>query len=400
MSDTPWLTIIGLGEDGPDGLNPSARQALDAAEIVMGPPRHLGLLPDLAGARVEWPVPFADGVPQLLNYRGRRVVVLASGDPFWFGAGAVLARELPTSEWQAIPASSVFSLAAARMGWPLETTQCIGLHAAPFARLRGDLAPGMRAIVLLRDGAAIGDFARWITEQGFGDSALMVMEALGGPRERVRQTTAAGFDLTDVSHPVCVGLSCAGAGRVLPLSSGRADDWFDNDGQITKRPVRALTLSALAPRRGEHLWDIGGGSGSIGIEWVLSGPTTRATAIEPQGARAGRIGANAARLGVEHRLQVVEGTAPEALAGLETPDAVFIGGGLSDEMLHAIWAQVPKGTRIVANAVTLEAEATLAKWHNDKGGDMLRIELAQSAPLGRKRGWKAAYPIVQWSVEI
>lgn len=365
----------------------------------MGPPRHLSLLPEVSAELVEWPVPFSDGVEQLSGYRGRRVAVLVSGDPFWFGAGSVLVRKLQAGEWQAFGVPSVFSLAAAQKGWPLETTLCIGLHAVPFARMRRDLAPGARAIVLLRDGAAVGDFAQWITEQGFGDSTLSVMEALGGPRERVRETKASQYALNDVTHPVCVALECAGTGNVLPLASGRADDWFDHDGQITKRPVRALTLSALGPRPGEHLWDIGGGSGSIGIEWLMSGPTTRTTTVEAQTQRADRISANAEQFGVAHRLQVVVGVAPDALSSLDAPDAVFIGGGLSDEMLSVIWAQVPTGTRIVANAVTLEAEAVLAKWHNDKGGDMLRIELAQSVPLGRKRGWKAAYPIVQWSIK-
>lgn len=397
MPDAPWLTIIGLGEDGPDGLSPASRAALDSAEIVMGPARHLSLLPGLAAETVTWPVPFADGIEQLLGYRGRPVAVLASGDPFWFGAGSVLARHLKPGEWRAFPGPSTFSLAASRLGWPLERTVCLGLHAAPFARLRPHLAPGAQAIVLVRDGEAMRELATWLTRQGFGESKIAVMEALGGPRERIRQVEAQGYGLEDVTHPVCAALEIAGEGAPLTRATGRADDWFENDGQITKRPVRALTLSALAPRAGEHLWDIGAGSGSIAIEWLLCGPDMRATAIEANDERADRVVTNAAALGVEDRLTLVNGRAPDALDGLTPPNAVFIGGGLSAAVLTYLATNLPAGTRVVANAVTLESEALLTGWQADHGGTLLRIDLADVAPLGSKRGWKAAYPITQWS---
>ncbi|SEG27199.1 precorrin-6Y C5,15-methyltransferase (decarboxylating) [Jhaorihella thermophila] len=388
---------MGLGEDGPDGLHPASRAALEQAEIVMGPARHLSLLPDLTAQRIEWPVPFADGLPVLQSLRGRKVAVLASGDPFWFGAGSVIARHFADHEWRALPGVSCFSLAAARLGWPLEATLTLGLHAAPLTRLRPHLAPGRRAIVTLRDGAAVADLARWLTAQGFGDTTLHVMEALGGPRERLRRTRAAALDGSDAGHPVCVALDIAGDGAVIPLASGRPDAVFETDGQITKRPVRALTLSALAPRPGEHLWDIGGGSGSIALEWLIADASLTATAIEARADRANRIRRNAETLG-QDRLRVVTGTAPAALEGLTPPDAVFIGGGLSDDLLSHLWATLPPGTRLVANAVTLESEALLARWQADKGGDLLRIELAHAAPLGPRRGWKAAWPVVQWNV--
>lgn len=360
----------------------------------MGPARHLSLLPDVTGERIVWPVPFAEGVDQLLQLRGRRVAVLASGDPFWFGAGAVLARRLARGEWRAFPGRATFSLAAARMGWPLERTTCLGLHAAPLARLRPHLAPGVKLIVLLRDGAAVAEFCSYLAAEGFGASALTVMECLGGPRERLTETRADALPEGDFAAPVCVALSVAGAGAVVPLASGRPDDWFDNDGQITKRPVRALTLSALAPRPGEHLWDIGGGSGSIGIEWLLSDPSLSATTIEPRADRAARIAANAARLGVE-RLQVVTGRAPEALSGLAPPDAVFVGGGLGPELLEYLTG-LPGTPRLVANAVTLESEALLIAAQARHGGELLRIALSSVTPLGPKRGWKSAFPVVQW----
>ncbi|WP_375257135.1 precorrin-6y C5,15-methyltransferase (decarboxylating) subunit CbiE [Citreimonas sp.] len=397
MADAPWLTIIGLGEDGPDGLCVASRAALDAAEIVMGPPRHLSLLPDVGARRIDWPVPFADGVETLLSCRGTPTVALASGDPFWFGAGTTLAARLERSEWRALPGRSTFSLAAARLGWALETTACFGLHAAPLTRLRPALAPGRRLIVLLRGGDSVHALAEYLSAEGFGASTLSVLQALGGPREAMTEARADALT-GDFSHPVCVAIAVAGDGAVLPLASGRPDDWFDNDGQITKRPVRAMTLSALAPRAFEHLWDIGGGSGSIGIEWLLGDPTLRATCVERDPARAARIAENAARLG-QDRLRVVTGSAPQALDGLDPPDAVFVGGGLSQALLDRLTA-LPAGTRIVANAVTLESEALIAAAQARLGGAVLRLELSQAAPIGPRRGWKAAYPIVQWSVTL
>ncbi|MCV6585743.1 MAG: precorrin-6y C5,15-methyltransferase (decarboxylating) subunit CbiE, partial [Marinibacterium sp.] len=257
MAEAPWLSVIGLGEDGLDGLSPASRQVLDTAEVIMAPPRHLSLLPPSDAQRVEWPVPYADGISILAGLRGRRTVVLASGDPFWFGAGTVIAREFKPGEWTALPGTSAFSLAAARLGWPLENTLTLGLHAAPLTRLRPHLGQGQRAIVLLRDGAAVVELAHYLTETGFADTRLHVMEALGGPRERIRDMTLAQAGQGVFEHPVCVALEVAGKARAMPVTSGKPDDIFETDGQITKRPVRALTLSALAPRRSEHLWDIG-----------------------------------------------------------------------------------------------------------------------------------------------
>lgn len=391
------MTIIGLGEDGPAGLTDASRAALAAAEVVTGAARHLALLPGLAAEVRVWPVPFADGIAPLLALRGRRVVMLASGDPFWFGAGSVLARHLAPGEWRAFPGPSVFALAAARLGWGIDSLACLGLHAAPLTRLRPHLAPGRRAVVTLRDGAAAGELARWLTGEGFGATVLHVLEALGGPRERQRSVTARDCALDDVQHPVAVALEVAGGGAVLGGASGRADSWFAHDGQISKRPLRALALSALAPRPGELLWDIGAGSGSIGIEWLLSHPANRAIGFEGDATRAARARENALRLGAD-RLVVVEGRAPAVLQGQPLPDAVFIGGGLSAALLEALFALLPGGARLVAHAVTLESEALLAQWQAARGGSLLRIELAEAAPLGTRRGWKSVWPVVQWSV--
>ena len=399
MADAPWLTIIGIGEDGPDGLSLAARQALAQAELVTGAARHLALLLGLECETMVWPVPFADGVPLLLAQRGRRVVMLASGDPFWFGAGSVVTACLEPGEWRAMPAPSSFSLAAARLGWALERTVCLGLHAAPMDRLRPHLVAGGRIISLVRDGAAVAELAAYLTGTGFGPSTLHVLEALGGSRERVRTVAADALDFSDIAHPVAVAIACAGGRDTLPCVPGRADEWFDHDGQISKAPVRALALAALAPRPGETLWDIGAGSGSVGIEWLLAHPANRATAFEGDAERAARIGRNAMALGVD-RLAVVIGRAPDALPRDGAPDAVFIGGGLSDALLEALFARLLPGTRVVAHAVTLESEALLARVHGTKGGALLRIELARAAPLGSRRGWRASFPVVQWSVTL
>ena len=390
----PWLSIIGIGEGGVEELSNASRLALNAADIVFGGPRHLALA-DVGTRGRAWPIPF--GVAPLLALRGQRVAVLASGDPFWFGVGGSLSAHLPAEQWQVFPAPSTFSLTAARLGWRLEDTACFGLHAAPFASTRRWLHPGQRLICLLRDGAAVGDFAHWLGKHGFGASRLWVLEALGGPRERMRQTTAAGFYFSDVVAPVAVAVEVAGEAG-LPRSAGLSDASFAHDGQITKSPVRALTMAALAPRPGLHLWDIGAGSGSVSVEWCLAGG--HATAIEHHAARVANIRSNVDSFGLGKSLTVIEGLAPAALAGLAPPDAIFVGGGFNATLFEVLKTLTPPACRLVVNAVTLETEALLAALHATHGGELLRIELAHAAPLGRMRGWVPARPVVQWSVVL
>lgn len=330
----------------------------------------------------------------VLRCRGRPTAVLASGDPFWHGVGASLAETLGGGEWIAHPAPSTFSLAAARLGWRLESVTCLGLHAAPFERLMPHLAQGARIICLVRDAAAVGDLTKWLTQRGWGASLVWTLAALGGPRESIDQHRADLFAEDIAGNLVAVAVQARG-GQGIPRSSGLSDDLFVHDGQITKRPVRALALSALAPRPGERLWDVGAGSGSISVEWVLCGGT--ATAIEPREDRAANIRSNAAAFGLTHRIIIVSGKAPEALAALDPPDAVFIGGGLDGAMFDAIWARLSPGARFVAHSVTLETEALLGELHQRHGGELMRVELAHAAPLGRYRSWEATRPVVQWS---
>lgn len=387
MAD-PWLTIIGLGEDGPEALSPASRAALAAAQTIFGGPRHLSLV-DAGDRGHPWPIPF-DATP-VLAHRGEPTVVLASGDPFWFGAGGSLMAHLQPGEWTSHPAPSTFQLAANRLGWRLEETLCLGLHAAPFTRLRPVLGKGVRAICTLRDGAAVADLAAWLATNGHPNARLTILERLGGPQERI--TT--GLPTGPIAAPVSAAIEAADPG--LPRASGLPDELFQHDGQITKRPVRALTLSALAPRAGETLWDIGAGSGSIGIEWLLAGGA-RVEALEADPTRAIRARENVEAFGLTHRHRLTEARAPEGLAGLPTPDAVFIGGGASEDLLTTLWTLIPPGTRLVMNAVTLETEALVLDWSARHGGALLKIDLAEPAAIGRKRGWKAALPILQWSV--
>src|SRR5579872_3750193 len=387
----PWLTIVGIGEDGLSGLSEASRKALRNAEVVFGGERHLALA-DIGARGRRWPTPF--DAECVLGFRGRPTVVLASGDPFWFGVGTVLAERLNGGEWVAHPSPSAFSLAAARLGWPLEGTTCLGLHAAPFERLMPHLSGGARIICLLRDGAAAADLARWLTARGWGFSQLWTLIALGGRRESVTRQQADSYAGEIETRLVTVALEARGSGG-LPHSSGIVDSLFVHDGQITKRPMRALALSALAPRRGERLWDIGAGSGSISIEWTLHGGTAEAS--EARSERAGNIRKNAESVGVAHRITVIEGTAPAALSDLPAPQAVFVGGGLDAAMFGRLWLLLPANTRLVAHAVTIETEALLADLHQRHGGELMRIEIAHAGELGRYRAFEPARPVVQWS---
>ena len=395
-----WLSIVGIGEDGAAALSPAARALVESAEVVFGGQRHLALAAPLIHGRARpWPTPFGRAVAEVLGERPKRVCVLASGDPFLYGIGAQLARQVPPAEMVTVPAPSAFSLSAARLGWPLAETTLLALNGRALDLVRPHLHPGARILALSAGAETPGALAQLLVTSGFGQSRLIILEALGGARERIRSTLAADFDLAAIDPLNTVGVEVvAGAqARIIPRAPGLADSLFEHDGQITKREIRALTLSALAPRRGERLWDIGAGAGSVAIEWMLADSSLRAIAVEADAERAARIARNAAALGVS-ALEVVHASAPAALAGLARPDAIFIGGGASepgvlDECIEAL----PAGGRLVVNAVTLATEARLMAQHAQLGGDLIRIAIARVEPLGDKTGWRPAMPITQWS---
>jgi precorrin-6Y C5,15-methyltransferase (decarboxylating) len=407
MSDTlnsiappRWLTIIGIGEDGIAGLGDDAKRRIAEAEFLFGGRRHFELAEALIrGERHIWASPIEKSLEAIKALRGRGVTVLASGDPFFFGIGATLSRSIATGEMIVIPAPSSFSLAASRIGWPLQDVTTLSLHGRPIDLIRPHLQPYARILALTSDENGPGELAQLLTESGFGKSQLTVLEALGGESEQVTQHRADSFKQAKVNRlNICaIEVEASADARILPLANGLDDGLFEHDGQITKREIRALTLSALAPRKGELLWDIGGGSGSISIEWMLADPAMRAIAIEGNAERAVRIQRNARQFGVPG-LVVVEGQAPAAMDGLPTPDAIFIGGGGSDDgVIASTVAALRPGGRLVANAVTTEMEAVLLREHATRGGNLIRIDIARAAPVGTMTGWRPAMPVTQWS---
>ena len=395
-----WLTIVGIGEDGLDGLTDLTKSLIANAEVVFGGERHLRLVRgmNLAEQR-RWQSPIETSIEEVARLRGRkRVCVLASGDPFHYGIGATLARRVPAAEMLVITSPSSLSLAAARMGWPLQDVTTLSLHGRPIELVLPHLHPGRKILALTSDETGPAQISGLLTEAGFGRSAMTVLDALGGPHERVRTALAQAFDIENISplNVLAIDILADENARILPLTPGLPDDWFDHDGQITKREVRALTLAALAPRRGELLWDIGAGSGSVGIEWMLADPSLSAIAVEADPIRGARIADNAALMGVPG-LTIRVGRAPQVLEKIEKPDAIFIGGGGTEEgVVDAAIDALRPGGRLVANAVTLEMEALLALLHQQMGGSLTRIQIARAEPLGSMSGWRPAMPVTQW----
>ena len=391
---TPWLTVVGIGEDGFKGLGKLARRALLGATRIVGGQRQLDLLPAcIRGERQLWPSPFS--LEPLLAQRGEPVCVLASGDPMFFGVGASLARQIPGDEMLVLPASSSCALAAARMGWPLQDTVTVSLVARPVAAINAQLFSGVRLLVLSNDRHSPAAVAALLRERGFGPSRLTVLEHLGGEAERRIEGIASDWTDPALADLNLIAIECLAEPATPRLSrlAGLPDSAFQHDGQLTKRDVRAVTLARLAPTPGELLWDVGAGSGSIGIEWMRAHPSCRALAIETDAGRQALIERNRDTLGVPG-LHLIRGSAPAALAGLERPDAIFIGGGVTrDGVLQTCWEQLKPGGRLVANAVTLQSEMTLMAWRERHGGELTRIHIAQAQPLGEFDTWRQALPI-------
>jgi precorrin-6Y C5,15-methyltransferase (decarboxylating) len=389
---SPWLTVVGIGEDGWAGISRDARRALLAADAVYGGERHLALLPPrIRARRVAWPKPFS--IEPVLRESGRAVCVLSSGDPMLFGVGATLARHLTARDLRVLPAPSSISLAAARLQWAVQDVVSVSLVGRPLASLNAQLHRGARLVVLSSDGATPAAIAALLTARGFGASRVSVFEHLGGAEERRIDARADDWTHPSVAALNLVAIECRGEHAGLSLTPGLPDDAYRHDGQLTKRDVRAITLARLAPAPRELLWDVGAGCGSIGIEWMRAHPSCRAIAIEANHGRQRLIEHNRDALGVPG-LQLVEGEAPAALDGLPAPDAIFIGGGVTvPGVLDACWSRLRQGGRLIANAVTIQSEAVLFTWREQHGGELTRIGVAQAEPLGAFDTWRQALPI-------
>jgi precorrin-6Y C5,15-methyltransferase (decarboxylating) len=345
---------------------------------------------------MEWPSPFARGIEAITARRGAPTCVLASGDPYLYGVGATLAAHVPPEETICLPAPSSLSLAAARLGWALQDCETVSLHGRPLERIIPHLRPNARVLALSWDATTPEKLARLLVRRGLGGSRLSVLAALGGPRESIFESVARDFAPRPIDALNLVAIEVdAQAANTIPLTPGLPDEWYESDGQITKREIRAITLSALAPWPGALLWDVGAGSGSVGVEWMLAHPRNRAIAIEKRADRAERIARNAAALGAPD-LSIREGDAFEILGDLPAPDAIFVGGG-GAALVDAAWALLPSGRRLVANAVTIETQAALAERHARHGGHLVQIALAHPAAVGSYHAWKPAAPIVQWT---
>jgi precorrin-6Y C5,15-methyltransferase (decarboxylating) len=390
------LTVVGIGADGWDGLAPVARTEIARAEVLMGSPRQLALIPDGMAEQVAWPSPLSESLPGLLEaHRGRRICVLASGDPTFHGIGTTLVRLLGADAVRVIPHPSSVSLACARLGWPQDQVQVVSLVGHPLELIHPHIQPGRRLLVLSWGAQTPAEVAAVLTDRGYGGSRFTVLEQLGSPDERIRTAVAVEW-AGEVDALNVIGVEC-GQGPVLSTAPGLPDDAYESDGQLTKREVRAVTLSRLAPVPGQLLWDVGGGAGSIAIEWSRHHRSCRAVAIERDPDRAKRLERNAANLGVVVR--TVLGKAPEALAELELPDAVFVGGGATAAgMIETCWAALKPGGRLVVNGVTLETEVLIARWYAELGGDLVRLDVQRASPVGGMTGWRPAMPVTIWSV--
>lgn len=398
MYETPWLHIVGIGEDGMDGLTPATRAVVEAAEIIIGGDRHHELSKDLTAQRLSWPHPFDALIDKLLDLRGKRVVVLATGDPLWFSVGARIGRSIDPGQIVYHPQLSAFQLTAARMGWSLADVETLTVHGRPVEQMIAFIQPDQRLIVLTTGAETPGQIAKFLTDRGFGKSPMTVLAAMGGEKEQRFDGLAESW-----THEVpafnTLAVECIAApdAALLPRVPGLDDSLFQSDGTMTKQEVRAATLAKLMPMRGALLWDIGTGCGSVAIEWMRAARYARAIGIEPRADRRAMAAENALALGAP-KLELIEGEAPACLEGLAPPDAIFIGGGLSREVFEKAWENLRPLGRLVANAVTLESEAELTKLHAEHGGQLAKITVQRAEPVGRLTGWKPLMTVTQWSL--
>lgn len=394
-----WLNIIGIGEDGVDGLSASAIETLSKAEVIIGGDRHHSLAPNTTAQRIAWPSPFDAMIDEIKSHKGKQIVVLVTGDPLWYSVGARILKSISAEEITFHPQLSAFQWAACRMGWSLADVETLTVHGRAASQVLPHLAPNVRLLILTKDRTSPETVAHLLTERGFGQSRMTVLGALGGAREERFEGVAERWtqDVPDF-HTLAVECIADVNAQWHSRVGGLPDEAFVHDGQMTKRIIRAATLSALAPYPDATLWDVGAGCGSVAVEWMRAARGANAIAIEPVAKRLEMIRQNAKALGVE-KLEIVEGHAPDALHSLREPDAVFIGGGLTgDGVFDACWKALRSGGRLVANAVTVESEAKLFALHSMRGGELSRLQVQQAEPVGRFKGWKPLMPVTQWTV--
>ncbi len=394
----PWLHIVGIGEDGPDGLSPATRAVLEAAEFIIGGDRHPTLPAPIAARRIDWPSPFAALVETLTSLRGRRVVMLATGDPLWFSVGARVGRAIDPAEIVYHPQISAFQLAAARMGWSMADLETLTVHGRPVEQMIAFIQPDARLLILTTGSDTPGRIARFLSERGFGASRMSVFADMGGSDERRFDATAEHWcDEVPAFNTLAVECIAAPDAALLPRVPGLPDTMFRADETMTRQEIRAATLAKLMPMRGALLWDIGTGCGSVAIEWMRGARHTRAIGIEPRAERRAMAAANALALGTP-RLELIDGSAPDALDGLAPPDAIFIGGGLDHATFDAAWAALRPLGRLVANASTPDGAALLADLHRQHGGRLVRLTLEHLDTTGDSPGAPGLAPVTQWSL--
>ena len=392
------IAVVGMGEDGLAGLSPAARALVAQAEVLVGGARHLELVGPHAAEKLGWRTPLSATLDEIEARAALRIVVLATGDPMWFGIGVTLRRHFPRDDLLMLPAPSAFSLACARLGWPLAEVECLTLHGRPLETLNGWLMPGQKLLLLSNDGTTPAKVAGRLREAGFGPSRMVVLERMGGPAERVVEATAASWaSQADDLNTIALDLVAGPQARPMPRAPGLPDGAYRHDGQLTKQEVRAVTLARLAPAPGQLLWDVGAGCGSISIEWMRAARRAQAIAVERDPSRIALVAENALALGAP-ALQALHGEAPNAVAGLPPPDAIFIGGGLSSvELVGKCWEALRPGGRLVANAVTVDGEAALGAALMRHGGELTRLAISRAEPMGGHLGWRALTPVTQWA---
>ena len=342
-------------------------------------------------------MPLEKTIQKLKINRGKKIVLLVSGNAFWYGLGTIISKHFNREEWQCFQASSTFSLASAEMGWGMEDVLFFGLHAKKNQVIRTFIAPGVRFIILLKEGKSVKKLSDYFTLNGFGESEFTIFESLGYKSFKKRKTIAKKNTFKNIKHPVCVAVETKGEGLVIPKNSGIPDSLFVSDGQMTKQYIRSITLSALSPKPFEHLWDLGSGCGSIAIEWLLSEKTTTASAVEKNNKRTNFIVKNSEKFGID-RIKIYNNDISSIFKKLNKPNVIFIGGGLNEKLFVKIWNYIPNDTRIVANSVTIETESCITKLFNKYGGSLTKIELSNIKSIGSKHSWSNNYPIIQWKI--